>query len=40
MKYLCLAYGDEKDWNALGKGEHDVLVKRPTVERGGSPLRR
>ncbi len=35
MKYLCLAYGDEKDWKVLSKSEQDeflaqdeVLIKR------------
>jgi hypothetical protein len=35
MKYLCLAYGDEKKWTALSKSEQDkflaqdqVLIKR------------
>jgi hypothetical protein len=26
MKYLCLAYGDEKDWNVLTKKEQDALL--------------
>jgi hypothetical protein len=26
MKYLCLAYGDEKDWKALSKKEQDELL--------------
>ncbi|TMC48801.1 MAG: hypothetical protein E6J14_10120 [Chloroflexi bacterium] len=26
MKFLCLAYGDEKDWNALSKREQDELL--------------
>ena len=28
MKYLCLAYGDEKDWKALSKSEQDLGVVR------------
>jgi hypothetical protein len=36
MKYLCLAYGDEKDWNALTKSEQDDLLAQDEVirERG------
>jgi ketosteroid isomerase-like protein len=36
MKYLCLAYGDEKDWNALLKSEQDALLAQDEVlrERG------
>ena len=26
MKYLALAYGDEKDWQALTKSEQDALL--------------
>lgn len=26
MQFLCLAYGDEKDWNALTKEEQDNLL--------------
>jgi hypothetical protein len=26
MKYLCLAYGAEKDWKALTKDEQDALL--------------
>jgi hypothetical protein len=26
MKYLCLAYGDEKDWKVLTKSEQDALL--------------
>jgi hypothetical protein len=37
MKYLCLAYGDEKDWNALAKSEQDELLAQDEVlrRRGG-----
>lgn len=36
MKYLCLAYGDEKDWHALSQGERDSLLAQDEVlrERG------
>jgi hypothetical protein len=33
MKYLCLAYGDEKDWNALTKMEQDALLAQDEVLR-------
>ena len=33
MKYLCLAYGDEKDWNALSKSEQDSLLAQDEVLR-------
>ena len=33
MKYLCLAYGDEKDWNALNKAEQDDLLAQDEVLR-------
>jgi hypothetical protein len=26
MKYLCLAYGAERDWKALNKEEQDALL--------------
>lgn len=26
MKWLCLAYGDEKDWKALTRSEQDALL--------------
>ena len=26
MKFLCLAYGSEKDWKALTKDEQDALL--------------
>jgi hypothetical protein len=26
MKYLCLAYGSEKDWNKLTSSEQDTLL--------------
>ena len=36
MKYLCLAYGDEKDWNVLTKKEQDEMLAQDEVlrERG------
>jgi hypothetical protein len=33
MKYLCLAYGSEKDWNALSKREQDELLAQDEVIR-------
>jgi hypothetical protein len=33
MKYLCLAYGDEKDWRALPKGEQDALLAQDEALR-------
>ena len=33
MKYLCLAYGDEKDWKALTKNEQDALLAQDEVVR-------
>ncbi len=33
MKYLCLAYGAEEDWNALAKNEQDALLAQDEVIR-------
>jgi hypothetical protein len=33
MKFLCLAYGDEKDWKTLSKGEQDALLRQDEVLR-------
>lgn len=33
MKYLCLAYGDEKVWKTLSKGEQDALLAHDEVLR-------
>jgi len=33
MKYLCLAYGSEKDWNALSEREQDELLEQDEVLR-------
>jgi hypothetical protein len=33
MKYLCLAYGDEKDWKALTKDEQNALLSHDEVLR-------
>ena len=33
MKYLCLAYGDEKDWNVLTKKEQDEMLAQDEVVR-------
>jgi hypothetical protein len=37
MKFLCLAYGAEKDWKALSKEEQDSLLAQDEVvrKRGG-----
>lgn len=31
MKYLCLAYGDEKDWTVLTKSEQQELLAQDQV---------
>lgn len=33
MKFLCLAYGSEEDWNALSKSEQDTLLAQDEVLR-------
>ena len=33
MKYLCLAYGAEKDWNALSEEEQDTLLAQDEALR-------
>jgi hypothetical protein len=33
MKYLCLAYGDEKHWKALSKSEQKALLAQDEVLR-------
>jgi hypothetical protein len=33
MRYLCLAYGDEKDWVVLSKEEQDALLAQDEVLR-------
>jgi hypothetical protein len=33
MKFLCLAYGDEKDWKALSKEEQEALLAQDDVMR-------
>src|SRR5690349_7639443 len=33
MKYLCLAYGNERDWNRLDKAEQDELLAQDEVLR-------
>ncbi len=33
MKYLCLAYGDEKGWKALSKTEQQALLAQDEVIR-------
>lgn len=38
MKYLCLAYGSEKDWNALTRSEQDALLAQDEVLRARGDL--
>lgn len=33
MKFLCLAYGDEKAWKALSKEEQHALLSQGEVVR-------
>jgi hypothetical protein len=33
VKYLCLAYGDEKDWQQLSRAEQDKLLQQDEVLR-------
>jgi hypothetical protein len=33
MKFLCLAYGDEKDWHVLTKKEQDEMLAQDEVVR-------
>ena len=33
MKYLCLAYGDEKDWKALTKDQQESLLAQDEALR-------
>ena len=37
MKFLCLADGDAKDWNALSKKEQDELLEQDQVLRRRIP---
>jgi len=36
MKFLCLAYGDERDWRALTKEQQETLLRQDEIlrERG------
>jgi hypothetical protein len=38
MKYLCLAYGTDKDWNALTKAEQEALLAQDEVIRNRGAL--
>jgi hypothetical protein len=38
MKYLCLAYGAEKDWQALSKPEQDALLAQDAAIRARGAL--
>ena len=33
MKFLCLAYGDEKDWKVLSKEEQEALLAQDELLR-------
>jgi hypothetical protein len=33
MKFLCLAYGNEEEWNALSKGDQDKLLAQDELLR-------
>jgi len=35
MKYLCLAYGDEKDWSALSAAEKDSRLASDEIDEPG-----
>lgn len=39
MKYLCLAYGAEEDWNALPKQEQEALLAQDEkIRRRGAEM--
>lgn len=38
MQYLCLAYGDEKDWKALSKEQQDEFLAQDEVVRNAGAL--
>lgn len=38
MKFLCLAYGNEKDWQALAKEEQDALLAQDQMIRDKGAL--
>ena len=38
MKFLCLAYGAEKDWQALSKREQEALLAQDEVIRNRGAL--
>ena len=38
MKFLCLAYGDEKDWKALSSSEQQALLAQDDVLRARGDL--
>ena len=38
MKFLCLAYGSEKDWKALSKAEQDALLAKDEALRDRGAL--
>jgi hypothetical protein len=38
VKFLCLAYGDEKNWKELSKEEQDALLAQDAVVRKAGAL--
>jgi hypothetical protein len=38
MKFLCLAYGDEKDWDALTQNEQKMLLAQDQLIRSRGAL--
>ena len=38
MQFLCLAYGSEKDWNALTPGQQQQYLAQDEVIRGRGAL--
>ena len=38
MKFLCLAYGDEKDWNALSPEEQNAMLAQDQAIRDRGAL--
>jgi hypothetical protein len=38
MKFLCLAYGDEREWKNLTRGQQEILLKQDEVLRNRGAL--
>ena len=38
MKYLCLAYADQKKWDSLPKSSQDALLAQDAILRGQGHL--